>query len=181
MPPNAVKTIRDCIFWQYAKLISKSADVGIEGTDARRFQMSKFQALKHGSITWSTAIREYLKEKENPDACGYCGRTGMKLTCEHILPKSRGGPDTADNAIMVCAECNSRKGAKRLFEWHGLDNKDSIPRIAEGKYLKLLYSLHEKQGTLDCTPEEMCPRCDLGPRCPIKKKLTVFCLEGCFK
>jgi hypothetical protein len=38
MPPAAVRTIRDQIFWQYAKLISKSA--GLEGQ--RAFQMSRF-------------------------------------------------------------------------------------------------------------------------------------------
>ncbi len=29
------------------------------------------------------------------------------LTLDHILPRSRGGPDTADNAVMVCGSCNS--------------------------------------------------------------------------
>lgn len=178
MPPSAVKTVRDCIYWQYAKLISKSAGIGLEG---RGFQMRKFQELKTGKITWSTAIREYIKEKEKPNTCIYCGNsTPGELTCEHILPTSRGGPNTADNAIMVCKKCNSSKGGKRLYEWFGLDKKDEIPRIAEGKYLKLIYSLHEKSGTLDSTPCGLCPNCDLSAKCPIKQKLTVFCLEGCF-
>jgi hypothetical protein len=38
MPPPAVRTIRDQIFWQYAKLIAKSA--GLEGQ--RAFPMKKF-------------------------------------------------------------------------------------------------------------------------------------------
>jgi len=176
MPPSAVKTIGDLIYWQYAKLISKSAGLGIS---ARAFQMQKFQELKHGKIVWSTSIREYLHELERPDACIYCGAKG-KLTCEHILPTSRGGPDTTDNAIMVCQSCNSKKGGKRLYEWFGLEQKDAVPRIAEGKYLKLLHQLHEKQKTLSDHSTDLCPRCDLGSKCPVKGKLTVYCLEGCF-
>jgi hypothetical protein len=176
MPPSAVKTIGDCIYWQYAKLISKSAGMGIGG---RAFQMSRFQALKKGDISWSTCIREYLREMEAPGACAYCGsREG--LTCEHILPSSRGGPDSPDNALMACAKCNSSKGAKRLYEWFGLEKKDAIPRIAEGKYLKLLHGLHAERGTLGCVPSDLCARCDLGGKCPVKAKLSVFCLEGCF-
>jgi hypothetical protein len=54
MLPAAVKTIRDQIFWQYAKLISKSA--GLEGQ--RAFQMSRFIQLRNGTIIWSSTIRE---------------------------------------------------------------------------------------------------------------------------
>lgn len=179
MPPSAVKTIGDCIFWQYAKLISKSAGFGIR---SRAFQMNKFQALRKGEIVWSTAIREYIREMEQPNICVYCGNKNVsELSCEHILPKSRGGPDATDNAIMVCKKCNSTKGAKRLYEWFGLEHKDEVPRIAEGKYLKLLYTLHKRQGTLNCVPADLCPRCDLGEKCPVKPKLSVYCLEGCFK
>ena len=76
---------------------------------------------------------------------------------------------------------NSSKGDNRLYEWFGLDNRYRIPRIAEGKYLKLLYSLHERNGTLKLSDvSALCPRCDLESKCPEKQKLTVYCLEGVF-
>ena len=78
----------------------------------------------------------------------YCGAK-EDLTVEHILPRCCGGPDIPDNPIRVCRQCNLNKRDKRLYEWIGLKNKDNIPRIAEGKYLKLLYELHEERGTLD--------------------------------
>jgi hypothetical protein len=109
------------------------------------------------------------------------------LTFEHILPRSCGGPDIPDNAIRVCQLCNSGKGGRRLYEWKGLWAKDEIPRIAEGKYLKLLYDLHDKRGTLNVNKKElgrtMCPVCDLTPRCieaDTVEKLTVYCLEGVY-
>jgi len=46
----------------------------------------------------------------------------------------------------------------------------------------LLYSLHEKAGTLDVTEiKELCAICDMQQLCPEKAKLTVYCLEGAFQ
>lgn len=183
MPPAIVKTIKDEIFWQYAKLISKSAGFGI---NERAFQMSTFIKLRDGKIKWSTTIREWVKEHEKPNECVYCGSKG-NLSVEHILPRCCGGPDIPDNAIKVCKKCNSKKGGKRLYEWKGLKQKDKIPRIAEGKYLKLLYELHDKLGTLNINKEDLksklCPKCDMGKLCKEEGKegkLSVYCLEGVF-
>lgn len=58
----------------------------------------------------------------------------------------------------MCERCNSSKGARRLYEWYGLQHKDEVPRIAEGKYLKLLYALHEAKGTLMVEDvSQLCP------------------------
>jgi len=180
MPPPAVKTINDLIYWQYAKLISKSSGLGI---NARAFQMSKFKELQEGKIHWSSTIREWLKEHEKPGICEYCGSKG-KLTIEHILPISCGGPDISDNTVMVCSKCNSSKGNKKLYEYFGLEDKDNIPRIAEGKYLKLLYKIHKNNKTLDYDIEDIknyfCPNCKQKEECKkIGKegKLKVWCLE----
>lgn len=179
-----VKTIKDEIYWQYAKIISQSAKFGKKNY---RFITSKFQGLRSGKTKWSTSIREWVKEHEKPNECIYCG-SKEDLTVEHILPQCCGGPDIADNAIKVCKKCNSSKGGKRLYEWIGLAHKDEVPRIAEGKYLKLLYSLHEKAGTLNTDKNELkqklCPKCDMGDLCKKEGKegkLTVYCLEGVFK
>jgi len=178
LPPTAVKTIRDLIFWQYAKIISESAGYGKKQFG---FVMNRFKKLSVGEINWSTSIREYVKEREQKDVCIYCGNR-KDLTLEHILPRVRGGPDIPDNAVWACKSCNSSKGDKRLYEWFELDRRNEVPRIAEGKYLKLLYSLHEEIGTLSISDvSEICPKCDMQPKCPEKEKLTVYCLEGIFK
>lgn len=182
MPPKAVKTINDLIYWQYAKLISESAGFGKKNY---RFIMSRFTKLKSGEINWSSSIREWIRENEQRDICGYCGKKDKKLTVEHILPSSRGGPDHSDNTIWACKECNLKKSKKRLYEYFTLKNRDSIPRIAEGKYLKLIYDLHKQNGTLDVEDiTKLCPACDMKSNC-IKfdsvEKLSLYCLEGIFK
>lgn len=178
MPPSAVRTVENLIFWQYAKVIAGSAGMGKRNYG---FVMDRFKKLQSGEIEWSTSIREYVKERENPDTCVYCGSGESSLTLEHILPLSRGGPDAVDNAVWVCGSCNYSKGDEGLYEWYGLEDHYGVPRIAEGKYLKLLHRLHEERGTLDTEDvSELCTDCILPEKCPEEETLTVYCLEGVF-
>lgn len=41
--------------------------------------------------------------------CVTCG-THKNLTCDHIVPESKGGPTSFDNLQTMCRSCNSRKG-----------------------------------------------------------------------
>ena len=60
MPPAVVKSVRDLIYWQYAKIIADSAGIGKRDYG---FVMNKFKQLREGSISWNE-IREYIKEHE---------------------------------------------------------------------------------------------------------------------
>ncbi|RLF70903.1 MAG: HNH endonuclease [Thermoplasmata archaeon] len=176
MPPAAVKTIRDLIFWQYAKIIAASAGMGKSNY---RFIMDRYKKLRSGEIEWSSSIREYVKERERLDECIYCGAKG-NLSVDHLIPLSRGGPDTPDNAVMACRSCNSSKGSRGVYEWYGLEGRDHLPRVVEGKYLKLLYRLHDERGSLDvgrADLERLCNECEISHLCE-ESVLTVYCLES---
>jgi hypothetical protein len=54
MPPAAVKTIRDLIYYQYAKIMAQSA--GLENNFG--FIMDRMTALKKSEIKMSDALRE---------------------------------------------------------------------------------------------------------------------------
>jgi 5-methylcytosine-specific restriction endonuclease McrA len=43
-------------------------------------------------------------------SCQYCGFKGDGLTLDHVMPRSRGGPDTWENLITACMRCNVKKG-----------------------------------------------------------------------
>lgn len=179
MPPSAIKTVREIIFYQYAKIISESSGAGKKNYG---MIMSTYKKLCSGEIVWSSAVREWVREREQNGVCVYCGSVD-KLTTDHILPTSCGGDDIPENVVSVCKSCNSSKGAKGLYEWRGLEAKDNHHRIVEGKYLKYLYSLHEKNKSLDMSVGELCDKCILGNKCVAENhegKLTVYCIEGCF-
>lgn len=46
--------------------------------------------------------------------CQYCGKKDFyrKMTLDHVIPKSRGGPKTWLNLVTCCVPCNQRKGDK---------------------------------------------------------------------
>lgn len=163
MPPTAVKTIRDLIYWEYAKLVSGSA---VGDRKNYGFIMHTYIELKHGEKHPSDILRENkILIEEYSDKCAYCGCTGEKLEWEHIIPTSRGGKDTIDNQVKACKRCNLSKGDKDPYEWYGEKRKYEIPRLVWGKLLKLLYEMHEEKGTLD----ETCSKtididCILGDR-----------------
>lgn len=63
--------------------------------------------------------------------------------------------------------------------------KYDVPRIAEGKYPKLVYEILGEEGLLDVSVEDLrvrfCPDCDLGSLCAQEDsmgKLSVLCLSG---
>jgi 5-methylcytosine-specific restriction endonuclease McrA len=47
-------------------------------------------------------------------ACVWCGRTPWRrdLTCEHVVPRSRGGHLVPENALVACRSCNRRRGSR---------------------------------------------------------------------
>lgn len=182
MPPGFVKTIREEIFYEYAKLISRSV---YSGKLERGFITNRFKDLRDGKITMSGTIREWQKEQELPRACVFCG-SQENLHTDHLIPKSRGGSDSADNVVLSCASCNISRQDKGIFEWLGLKEKDNIPRLVAGKYLKELFELHQEKNTLDISVAELdqiCRNCRNPKLCEewdSAGKLTCFCLESIF-
>jgi hypothetical protein len=157
-PRKLVDTVRHLIYWQYAQLIAKSA--GFE--DNWGFVMSRYKKLVSGEMKWSSSIHDYEKALEAGKACVYCG-SKKNINMDHIIPVSRAGVDprvsslinSSDNCICSCMKCNASKSDKDVFEWFGSERIDEIPKLVLSKFLKLAYSLHETQGTLDLKDPNM--------------------------
>ena len=71
--------------------------------------------------------------------CAYCGAERVKLTIDHIIPRSRGGRTDFDNCVSCCRDCNAKKGdctpsEARLF----LKVKIYQPTISEFLRLKCI-------------------------------------------
>lgn len=56
---------------------------------------------------------EVLARDEN--RCVICGAT-ERLSLDHVIPFSKGGPDTVENLRVLCRYCNSRRGAGRFTD-----------------------------------------------------------------
>ena len=87
MPDREVKTIRQLIYYQYAKIIAKSA----LGPDAKKesygFIKNTFRELVNDEKKWSDILREDKQLVVAEKKCVYCG-SKKDLNWEHIVPKS---------------------------------------------------------------------------------------------
>jgi len=81
--------------------------------------------------------RYHIYERDD-FCCVYCGASpiegGAKLVIEHIIPKSRGGDNSAYNTITACWDCNTRKADKQLQ-----------PEV----YARILWQLEAKNGKMN--------------------------------
>lgn len=66
-----------------------------------------------------TIFEDYpLRGPLGQPACAYCGKWHEKLTLDHIVPKSKGGPHYAKwNIVPACRHHNGTKGDQLVFEW----------------------------------------------------------------
>jgi len=184
-PPAAVKTLRELIYWQYAKIISNSAGMGKKQW---RFVMDRFEKLRDENIFWNS-IREYVKERETPNKCAFCGCSDQ-LSLEHLFPRALHGPDDEKNVTWICRRCNSSKGARRPYEYWTLRDglkaaKYEMPRLVEGKYLKFVFETLSGTDYLDLPMSEIerqvCPNCGLTTLCKKEQtahKLSPLCIDG---
>lgn len=63
------------------------------------------------------------------NSCAYCGAT-ERLTQEHVVADSRGGPYTARNVIVACRPCNTSKHHSDMESWFRTQPFFSAERLA---------------------------------------------------
>jgi len=77
--------------------------------------------------------RENIYKRDNFE-CVYCGCSDKRtLTLDHVIPQSKGGPNTWDNLVTACKPCNGEKADLSLAEY----GKD-IPQPKRPHYLMLM-------------------------------------------
>ena len=109
MPPAYVRTIREEILYEYAKLISRSA----MGNINYGFVSDRFKKLKSDEISMSGTIREWEREQELPRTCVFCGAT-EDLSTDHLIPRNRGAT-TARTTSSCPAGPATRPEATRAY------------------------------------------------------------------
>ncbi len=77
MPDRDVRTIQDQIYYQYAKIIARSAFAADDGREAKAksysFIKQTFRDLRSGAKSWSEITREDWQFVQSQEKCIYCG------------------------------------------------------------------------------------------------------------
>jgi hypothetical protein len=142
MPPAAVpRTVQDFILYYYAKLVIAPA-AGFARNYG--FIMDIYQRLRCGAMSLSQYDREIERAARQTGRCVFCDARGETVPVA-VIPSHLGGPVGVHNLVQACSSCAASKGDKDLFVWWcdelGRD-KDEMPRIPAGLFLKLAYEKH---------------------------------------
>jgi hypothetical protein len=57
--------------------------------------------------------------KRDNFVCSYCGKRGVALECDHVIPIAQGGGNHDSNLTTACRDCNRKKGARTPEQWGG--------------------------------------------------------------
>jgi len=116
------KKIKHATIKKLAKIIKNQRDI--------------IKSYQNQSRSQAEIIRNTLATNH---PCPYCGR-GLGVDChaDHIYPVSKGGLSTQENMIMVCTECNLKKGnlsLRKFLKKYNFDRDTVEKRLVEhGKY-----------------------------------------------
>lgn len=92
-----------------------------------RLEGAEYPAEPAAPSAWRDPIARAVRRQvyANSDgACTYCGVATVPTsvfplpdnarTIDHVVARSRGGADTADNLVLACWQCNKAKGREPL-------------------------------------------------------------------
>jgi hypothetical protein len=91
-----------------------------------------------GQIYGYYDVRYFVFTRDNY-TCQVCKKKGKILQTHHIIYKSKGGTDRADNLITVCTDCHTSKNHKKggvLYEWMTKDKK--IKSYKEAPFMNII-------------------------------------------
>ena len=118
--------------WQHISIIP--ADKGFSMVYSGRAQAVENYSAKPCVLFYYPSVivcKKYIRRRPIPLSptraniywrddltCQYCGKKDYyrKMTLDHVIPKSRGGPKTWLNLVTCCVSCNQRKGDKTPSE-----------------------------------------------------------------
>lgn len=124
--------------------------------------------------------------------CCYCGATKGTFVIDHVVPRSRGGPDGPRNCVVACTDCNISKGDLLPSEW-----RKRLPPLVKGIEKRVCRSIAVSQRRRrGCAPGKRRPRPNrpsgaisieiwdwlvrqfsIDPRGPYDCDVWVFCLK----
>lgn len=148
---NNVDTVGKLLHLSYANLASvdaaQSRGLPVRDRACWAVRQRLYAGLRSGKMRVRSLFADAMEMPA--DRCVYCGtEPPPKLTADHLIPKHRGGLDSADNLVWACRSCNSSKHSQDLLEWYAA--RQAFPSVLlMRRYLKLALAEAEALGAMD--------------------------------
>ena len=156
-----LETLQDRLHWAYANLcmahaaISKGRSSYGPGMYSIRSRM--WREFNAGEASPRSLVFDEKEKMRSAAVCAYCGAAG-KLSADHLIPTSKGGPDEGSNLVRACRSCNSSKSNTDLWVWYDKCG-EFPPLLIVRRYFKYAYLWSEADGLLslsldDCSSDD---------------------------
>jgi len=103
LPIAAITIIKRFGSWKRALIAAAKADAG-NGPGERPMPVRRRRPIG--------AHERFLVFKRDLYRCRMCGRSGVEIEVDHIVPVCKGGTDRLDNLQTLCRKCNRGKGGE---------------------------------------------------------------------
>lgn len=92
------------------------------------------QGRAQASGCWIRAEKRLAIYVRDSFRCLYCGAdlrhaAPADVTLDHLLPRSAGGTNAADNLVTACRSCNSSRGARPWVDYATGGARDRIEQL----------------------------------------------------
>ena len=145
------ETLKEALYWAYANTAMAHQALTHGSAKYNRTSYMVRSRLYKGLMSGTMNIKSlYDDERERLKAekkCVYCG-SASKLSLDHLIAKSCGGSDSADNLVYACRSCNSSKSDQDLLHWY-VRRDEFPPLFVLRRYLKLLVVYCEENSLMD--------------------------------
>jgi diadenosine tetraphosphate (Ap4A) HIT family hydrolase len=104
---------------QRASLIAECDKSISDYLDKRGDRIWQHRASESGYVSGSTRYNVLKRAKYRCELCG-AHETQVALHVDHIMPRSKGGPDDLSNFQALCQTCNTNKRAEDDTDFRGI-------------------------------------------------------------
>lgn len=143
LPPSIQSRINNTFMWidRFMELVpNPTLNIEVGKFDVQKMMNPDIKGKEYqdGSSCGYYNTRYYVFARDNY-TCQVCKKKGKILQTHHIIYKSKGGTDRANNLITVCTDCHNHKNHQEgeiFYKW--MINKKKTPSYKEAPFMNII-------------------------------------------
>ena len=142
LPPSIRSRVENTFYWidQFCSLVpNPHLRIEVGKFDVQKIINPEIQGVDYqqGQTYGYHDIRYFVFARDRY-TCQLCKKKDKILNTHHLIYRSHGGSDRADNLITVCTDCHTHKNHQRgeIF-WKWMNEGKKLPRYKEGAFMNI--------------------------------------------
>lgn len=143
LPPSIQSRIDNTFFWidKYMKFLpNPNLNIEVGKFDVQKMINPTIQGTEYqkGQVFSYYDVRYFVFARDNY-TCQVCKKKNKILNTHHIVYRSHGGTDRADNLITVCTNCHTHENhQKGKIFWKWLQEGKKLPKYKETVFMNVI-------------------------------------------